>query len=205
MVPTQALLAALTALAAPAPASPQPDLPPLTAQGESMRFAHPVMTNTQNPTAQAPTHHTDQPKRRGGGGGGGGIGGNSSNQSASATDSTPSTSAGSTDTQGRPATTGETAATTPTDPSSPSVLAPQTETAVDPAVVAAAFMLTATTPATAAGGSNGVAAVMPDAVSEVGDAPVQTPEPGTLILLALAGAGVGGGTVVRKWVRRKKK
>ncbi len=104
--------------------------------------------------------------------------------------------------QGQTPTT-ETPVTTPTDPSKPSILAPATGPTVDPATLAAAFALTTTTPSTAGGGSSGVAAVMPDAMREIDDSPVQTPEPGTIILLALAGAGVGGGTVVRKWVKRK--
>lgn len=171
----------------PTPALLPPDDPPLAAHGELMRFVHPVLTSPYMPPARPPAHRTEQPKR-GGGGGRGGSGG-SSGQSMAAT-------RGASGALGQTLPPGWTENQPKNDPSKPSVLPDPTDPPPDPTLPPDDLLAPPT-------GSGGTSPVVPDELSPLPDSPVQTPEPGTIILFVV-GASVGGGAVVRKWIRRKK-
>lgn len=194
MVPTQALLTAMAAFAdpTPTPALLPPDDPPLAAHGELMRFAHPVLTSPYMPPSRPPAHPTEQPKRGGGGGRGGSGGGGGSGQSMAAT-------RGASGSLGQTLPPGWTQ-NPQTESPNPTVLPNPNDPPPDPTLPPDDLLAP---PTGAPTGSGGTSAVVPDELSPLPDSPVQTPEPGTVILFVV-GASAGGGAVVRKWIRRKK-
>lgn len=192
MVSSQTLLTALLALAGPTPPAEQSSEPPTDQSlppGEFLRFEHPVMTNPYQPPAPPPPYRGKPASRSGGGGGGGGGGAMGQNPAALAdTGQLAGLTRGANGGLGQTLPPGWTE--TPATPTNPDEL---TDPATDPLVDPRLWPDSVGTPSTS-----------PVFVDDptTGEPPTANPEPGTLILAGI-GLAVGGGSVVRRWRKRK--